>query len=214
MEPAVHLALQFLSLNKLNNFICNILEPIVTCKTQYDIQYLAVHVSPEAICLITETLRRNRKTVSKCRRRHDYMSENHDMIKQKHRDCYSKSSESESELVNRKRREKYSKAVGSPQHEKHLNRLKTYRKKKLLQFNGTFNRVSKFLDLVKNGPTSVCVICNQSLYLRSVLPFHKHKYQGIDFNVYEVVNKKSEICQTCHKSLKKGDCLSNLFLIN
>ena len=71
------------------------------------------------------------------------------------------------------------------------------------------NRVSKFKNLIQEGPYFICVCCNRSFYKRSVIFFKDDKYCINTDDFIQVLVKsydgKIYICLTCHKKLLKND---------
>ena len=74
----------------------------------------------------------------------------------------------------------------------------------------TKDRIKNFKTKVNNGPYYICVVCNRSLYRRSVVLFVQEKYEMPQENYFfvahvESFDKREYICITCDKKLKKGD---------
>ena len=67
-------------------------------------------------------------------------------------------------------------------------------------------RISKFTELITEGPYYICVACNRCLYHRSVLLFKVNKYMiDIDNFYHEVTSCDGRlyICHTCHKKIEE-----------
>ena len=72
------------------------------------------------------------------------------------------------------------------------------------------NTVEKFKSEVRDGPYYICVICNRSLYKRSVKIFRSPKYNMPSISFFYVAhivsfNDKAYICLTCDKKLIKSE---------
>ena len=83
------------------------------------------------------------------------------------------------------------------------------RSKKKGNENFHFERkLNDFKNNIKNGPYYICVICNRSLYKRSVNLFKDSSYIGISKELFssrvESFDQNEYICQTCHSKLKKN----------
>ena len=70
-----------------------------------------------------------------------------------------------------------------------------------------------FAALVKEGPIYVCTCCHRLMYHRSVLRFQEKNYVKLSLTSTKVfdtqyiqrsVNQEVWICQTCHRTLKRG----------
>ena len=91
-------------------------------------------------------------------------------------------------------------------------RKKLSSKKKYEQSKGAFSdseKIAKFKLEVRKGPYHVCVICNRSLYRRSVILFDETKYimpDEDDFFISHVLafDGHEYICLTCNQKLKKS----------
>ena len=72
----------------------------------------------------------------------------------------------------------------------------------------TQKAVVKFKEEVKKGPFYICVVCNRTLYKRTVQIFEKNKYQVETSSVFDCIvcsaDGKQYICIKCHKKLLKG----------
>ena len=113
----------------------------------------------------------------------------------------------EHEEAKKKRCTKYSSIIGTPEHEalKKQKRNSYHRKR---HGKTSIERISRFTDLIKEGPYYICVVCNRCHYHRSVLTFKFEKYIiNIDNFYREVLSSdgKLYICRTCHKKLKKSE---------
>jgi len=68
--------------------------------------------------------------------------------------------------------------------------------------------INEFKKRIKDGPFYICVICNRSLYKRSLKIFCQTDYIGISEQHFRFKVKsfdgKEFICTTCHSKLKKG----------
>ena len=68
------------------------------------------------------------------------------------------------------------------------------------------SRVQKFLELLREGPTFVCIICNRWFYGKPFQVFHSNKYI---LDVTELADPgvtskgTTYVCKTYHLSLKK-----------
>jgi len=69
-------------------------------------------------------------------------------------------------------------------------------------------KIDEFKKCIKNGPFYICVICNRSLYKRSLKIFCQIDYTGISeehfLSKVESFDGKEYIYTTCHSKLKKG----------
>ena len=66
------------------------------------------------------------------------------------------------------------------------------------------DRVSSFHKAIQDGPYYVCIVCNRTLYRRTVQIFDISKYNISEIEVFsDVKNYDGEkyICTTCHKNL-------------
>ena len=113
------------------------------------------------------------------RKRSSYYNENIDLIRLKQSNYY---------LDNRNRiREKQNRSYAS-----HCHGILDSRE-----------RISLFGEICKEGPTSVCVICNRSIYKRSVKWFDPDKYLFQFGEISDIGNRDMCICLTCDRYLKK-----------
>ena len=111
----------------------------------------------------------------------------------------------EHENIKAQQREKYASIFGTPQHEN----IKKTMRDHYATISRSQNNIKKFREEITKGPYFICVVCNRSLYRKSVLTFNETKY---DVNVlverfcYEKVNSYDGcqyICKTCDTKLKK-----------
>ena len=106
----------------------------------------------------------------------------------------------------RKMRDSYSNIIGTPKHDK-IKRVK--RDIFCARKNTTsLDRITKFTQLINEGPYFICVICNRCHYERSVLLFNIDNYEiDIDHFYHNIhsFDGSSYICKTCHRKLKKSD---------
>ena len=69
--------------------------------------------------------------------------------------------------------------------------------------------MKEFKINIKQGPYFVCVICNRSMYKRSVKLFDMEKYEILDDTTLPFVNSYNGnhyiICNTCDKKLQKKE---------
>ena len=82
----------------------------------------------------------------------------------------------------------------------------SYAAKKLRKDNKT--RVSAFHEAIRDGPYFICVVCNRTLYKRTVKYFYKNSYNPNIHHVFTNVHSLDSnyyICVTCDKHLKKGE---------
>ena len=110
------------------------------------------------------------------------------------------------EHVEIKRRvcEKYSNIRGTTKHEQ----IKMRALARYNQQRTSTEMISKFRELVKEGPCYICAVCNRCHYHKSVLLFKVDKYMiDIDNFYHEVTSCDGRlyICHTCHTKLKKSE---------
>ena len=82
----------------------------------------------------------------------------------------------------------------------------TYAAKKIRKESKT--RVSAFHEAIQDGPYFICIVCNRTLYKKTVKLFHKNSYNPNMHYVFTNVNSfnsKYYICITCDKHLKKDE---------
>ena len=109
-------------------------------------------------------------------------------------------------VVLKEQREKYSLKKGTVEHEiKLLKKRKNYSSLKASN-NSDDKRIKKFKEIMMEGPYYICVVCNRSLYKRSVTIFKIDKYESSDSNFYfspvQSFNGNLYICLTCSRKLK------------
>ena len=94
---------------------------------------------------------------------------------------------------------------GTPRHDE----IKKQKRESMSQFRkSSIDPVKPFKDQIKEGPFYICVVCNRSLYRRSVILFKESSY-SIDIPNFFFEIKSYDgfcyICLTCSKKIKKGD---------
>ena len=119
-----------------------------------------------------------------------YKTEHHDKIKkckhEKHaeifgtpkytkvKDCkrikYNKLLTHEHDQIKKMKHEKYTNIRGTPRHEEIKTKSKIHVQNKISS-KTSGARISKFTELIREGPYYICVACNRCLYHRSVLLF-------------------------------------------
>ena len=68
--------------------------------------------------------------------------------------------------------------------------------------------VNLFKNAIKEGPYYFCVVCNRSLYRKTVKLFNIEAYSPELFNIFtnlESFDNLKYVCHTCDRHLKKGD---------
>ncbi len=85
---------------------------------------------------------------------------------------------------------------------------KEYRKQKRCEFEPLQSLISKFHDLVSQGPLYICTCCDQLWYKHSVIPAMTLKENNPDVQK-RLLNRKSVnnvewLCKTCNKYLKNN----------
>ena len=87
---------------------------------------------------------------------------------------------------------------GTPRHDEIKKRQREIRK--------SIDPVKTFKDQIKEGPFYICVVCNRSLYRRSVILFKENSY-SIDIPNFFFEIKSYDgfcyICLTCSKKIKR-----------
>lgn len=76
-----------------------------------------------------------------------------------------------------------------------------------LSDNAQVKRLQNLKKRIMEGPYYTCVVCNRSLYRRSVLKFSKESYdiselKDFEFHLVLSYDDLYYICQTCHSKLK------------
>ena len=73
-----------------------------------------------------------------------------------------------------------------------------YHKKTIMPISSK-GKVSKFKELVKDGPFFVCVVCHRCLYRRSVVIFDQNKYnlEIPPLLCVKSFDSSTYICKTC-----------------
>ena len=148
------------------------------CESKKDKQRKYYTENSDNICKMKKAYyKRNNDSIS--RKRSSYYNENIDLIRLKQSNYY---------LENKNRiREKQNRSYAS-----HCHRILDSRE-----------RISLFSKICKEGPTSVCVICNRCLYKRSVNWFDPDKYLFEFGEISDIGNSDTFICLTCDRYLKK-----------
>ena len=102
-----------------------------------------------------------------------------------------------------RKRERRATIFGTPQHEN----IKKTMRDHYATFSRIQNNIKKFREEITKGPYFICVVCNRSLYRKSVLTFNETKYDvNAERFCYEKVNSYDGcqyICKTCDTKLKK-----------
>ena len=68
------------------------------------------------------------------------------------------------------------------------------------------DRINKFKLNIRQGPYFICVICNRSLYNRSVKLFKVEKYEILydeSLSLVKSFDSNYHICNTCDRTLNK-----------
>ena len=120
---------------------------------------------------------------------------------------------------NKQRRKRYASMKHTPQQHLRRERFNKIRKQHRAHLKDTVRAVSKtykvkkpqckvklFKEHVQQGPYYVCVVCNRSLYLRSVLRYDESRYDPSLLNINTNIasfNGRLYICNTCDKKLRK-----------
>ena len=158
----------------------------------YQIQYLnAVPPPVEVRHFILETLGRKRQRETSIGKRTQLMPSAHATIRE------------QSHKRQQKRRCKLSEFEKNDITLKNTLYQKSGRKK-----YSTEKAVAKFKEEVKKGPFYICVVCNRTLYTRTVQMFEKNKYQVETCSVFDYMVRSADgkqyICIICHKKSLKG----------
>ena len=69
------------------------------------------------------------------------------------------------------------------------------------------NKVKRFKSLILDGPYFICVVCNRSLYHRSVIIFSNERYPSLNSHHLTFVksfDNKFYVCKTCDSKMIKG----------
>lgn len=103
-----------------------------------------------------------------------------------------------------KKKRKAEKGISKEEREKNNQYLKSYRaRKKSIEFF-----ISKFHDIVSQGPLYICTCCDQMFYKHSVLQSSNLRQKNPDIHKYLTgktsVNNTELVCQTCFKYLCKN----------
>jgi hypothetical protein len=88
---------------------------------------------------------------------------------------------------------------------------KEYRKQKRCEFEPLQSLISKFNDIVSQGPLYICTCCDQLWYKHSVITVTTLKENNPDVQK-RLLNRKSVnnmewLCKTCNKHLKNNKVL-------
>ena len=120
-----------------------------------------------------------------------------DKINKRQRDQYSDTKEKS----NKRKRQRY-----AEDREKNCKRRRE-QFENVLSYNRLKKAVDSFKSEVRKGSFCVCVICNRTLYKRSVMVFDDSRY-NVNEHIFEsrVISSdgKEYICKTCHAKLLKG----------
>ena len=114
---------------------------------------------------------------------------------------------------------RYASIIGTPEHERRKKQMRDFSSsvvqtkrnrcaKQISERIKNLDKVNKFKRQVKEGPYYICIVCNRSLYRRSVKLFVEEKYPEIEEEYFFFSNIRSfdgveYICLTCDKKLKK-----------
>ena len=200
-------------------------------ETQYELQY--VRVTSSSVSEILDTIKKHRNRIQCdnriCEKRAEmFGTPEHDQINHRKREKYAQIVGTlEHDQINHCKREKYAQIVGTLEHDqiKHCKRQKraeilgtpeheeikskmSTRYYNYITSKTSAQRISKFTELITEGPYYICVVCNRCHYHRSVLLFNHEKYViNIDNFYHEVTSFdcKIYICRTCHKKMKKSE---------
>ncbi|XP_066928591.1 cilia- and flagella-associated protein 251-like [Clytia hemisphaerica] len=125
-------------------------------------------------------LKRMRRELSKGSEKH----ENEKELKRMRRELSKGSEKHENEKELKRMRRELSK--GSEKHENEKERKrKDYKANKKLNVG---KRVENFRQKKQEGPSYICVMCNRSMYKKSVFGFDEQKYSSINFEEIENFN--------------------------
>ena len=81
---------------------------------------------------------------------------------------------------------------------------KEAKKRKLHYFD---ENIKNFREKINEGPVFICVVCNRSLFRRSVILFKDEKYDlpcKLQLNFVLSFDGQYYVCKTCHTKLRKG----------
>eukprot|EP00111_Clytia_hemisphaerica_P010069 TCONS_00029418-protein len=102
---------------------------------------------------------------------------------------------------------------GSEKHEQQKEKMRQVAKSSYIN-NKKLNsgkRVENFKQKKQEGPSYICVMCNRSMFKKSVSGFYEQKYSLINFEEIENFNPVTSfdgnfhVCTTCHRKLMKGE---------
>ena len=175
----------------------------------YQIQYINIEVKTTDISLIMNSVKKSKKRAQKREYRATvFGTAEHENIKaeqrEKKRECRATIfGTTEHENIKAQQREKYARIFGTPQHEN----IKKTMRDHYATISRSQNNIKKFREEITKGPYFTCVVCNRSLYRKSVLTFNETKYDvNVERFCYEKVNSYDGcqyICKTCDTKLKK-----------
>ena len=199
--------LKFKSLKDVRNYI---IQTYLTDQglqsLQYELQFVKVEIEQTSVSVIHKAIRNE---TSREYHRKVYDTPRHNEIKKRKRERMSQLSQNvfgTPQHGERKKRQRDSMSqlrqhvFGTPRHDEIKKRRREIRK--------SIDPVKTFKDQIKEGPFYICVVCNRSLYRRSVILFKENCY-SIDipnfFSEFKSYDGFCYICLTCSKKIKKGD---------
>ena len=97
------------------------------------------------------------------------------------------------------------KSRGTVQHDKWKKQMCSYYHKKATMSASSKEKVSKFKELIKDGPFFICVMCHCCLYRKSVVIFDQQKYNLEIPPLFRIKSFDSStyICKNCSKKCQK-----------
>ena len=66
-------------------------------------------------------------------------------------------------------------------------------------------KITRFKKLIIDGPFYICIVCNRSLYKRSVIQFHEDQFEHLISDMYTSAvsfDEEKYICKTCARKIR------------
>ena len=169
-------------------------------EAQYELQYVRATTSSSGVLQISNAIKKRRNKIH-C---NIYGTQHDEIKKRKRKKRATLLGTPEHVEIKRRVCEKYSNIRGTTKHEQ----IKMRALARYNQQRTSTEMISKFRELVKEGPYYICAVCNRCHYHKSVLLFKVDKYMiDIDNFYHEVTSCDGRlyICHTCHTKLKKSE---------